>query len=327
MSETPTVPTVNIIQSVAILIDGNNIERSLHSMTNDDNCMINFDNLIPKLLRGRGLSRLIYFREGKQISSKLADRLLDHYMGSVVPCHKSADIPLSICATQIARKVDTIIILSGDSDYVELLRHLKGEGVRIEIAAVKATTAQILVDEADHFIEITQEDSFSLTPKRSNNKRSSSNKSNTQRSNSSRSNSGSSNKTNPNSSSSSSSKSSTSHKSSPSKSVSNNSKSEVRKSIPSKSDSGKAKATRKTKEVRNDTGESSKSTKDGSAKRPSKKKSTEKVKSESDNNRKKSAPKAKSRKTNKVKGNAPKKVSKAKKKPSIKVEPLDDFSY
>lgn len=176
MSETTTVktPTVHIIQSVAILIDGNNIERSLHSMTKDENVMINFDNLIPKLLRGRGLSRLIYFREGNQISSKLADRLLAHYMGSVVPCHKSADIPLSISATQIARKVDTIIILSGDSDYVELVRHLKGEGVRVEIAAVKATTAQILIDEVDHFIEITEEDSFSLGPKRTNNKRSTS---------------------------------------------------------------------------------------------------------------------------------------------------------
>ncbi len=176
MSETTIIksPTVNIIQSVAILIDGNNIERSLHSMTKDENVMINFDNLIPKLLRGRGLSRLIYFREGNQISSKLADRLLAHYMGSVVPCHKSADIPLSISATQIARKVDTIIILSGDSDYVELVRHLKGEGVRVEIAAVKATTAQILIDEVDHFIEITEEDSFSLTPKRTSSKRSTS---------------------------------------------------------------------------------------------------------------------------------------------------------
>lgn len=176
------IPVVRIIQSVAILIDGNNIERSLHSMTGDDNVMINFDNLIPKLLRGRGLSRLIYFREGNQISSKLANRLLTNYMGSVVPCHKSADIPLSISATQIARKVDTIIILSGDSDYVELLRHLKGEGVRIEIAAVKATTAQILVDEADHFVEISEEDSFSLGPKRSNSNKRSSSKSSSSRS-------------------------------------------------------------------------------------------------------------------------------------------------
>ena len=34
------------------------------------NAMINFDTLIPKLLNGRGLNRMIYFREGKSISSK-----------------------------------------------------------------------------------------------------------------------------------------------------------------------------------------------------------------------------------------------------------------
>lgn len=157
---------VNITQSVAILIDGNNIERSLHSLTGDVSSMINFDTVIPKLLNGRGLSRLIYFREGSDISSKLADRLLTNFMGSVVPCHKSADIPLTISATQIARKVDTIIVLSGDSDYVELLRHLKGEGVRVEVAAVIRTTASILIEEADHFVPIGIEDSFSLSPKK-----------------------------------------------------------------------------------------------------------------------------------------------------------------
>lgn len=157
---------VNITQSVAILIDGNNIEMSLHSLTKDQSSMINFDTVIPKLLRGRGLSRLIYFREGNHISSKLAERLLNNFMGSVVPCHKSADIPLSISATQIARKVDTIIVLSGDSDYIELVRHLKGEGVRVEIAAVKQTTAGILIEEADHFVALDIEDSFSLNTKK-----------------------------------------------------------------------------------------------------------------------------------------------------------------
>lgn len=158
---------VLITQSVAILIDGNNIERSLHSMSNSSNVMLNFDSIIPKLLNGRGLSRLIYFREGKAISSKLAQRLLSNYHGSVVPCHKSADIPLTINATQIAKKVDTIIILSGDSDYVELVRHLKGEGVRVEIAAIEETAAAILLDEADHFVPITKEDSFGLAPSKS----------------------------------------------------------------------------------------------------------------------------------------------------------------
>ena len=151
---------IKITQSVAILCDGNNIEKSIHSVSNSKQTMINFDTLIPKLLNGRGLNRLLYFREGKSISAKLAERLYENYYGSVVACHKSADIPLSIKAMQLASKVDTIIIMSGDSDFVELIRHLKAEGVRVEIAAVKETTAKILDEEADHLYEITSDDWF-----------------------------------------------------------------------------------------------------------------------------------------------------------------------
>lgn len=161
------VANVLINQSVAILVDGNNMERSIHSETNKPNTMLNFDTLVPKLLGNRGLNRLVYFREGRQISSKLKERLHSNYHGSVRPCHKSADIPLSIKATQLASKVDTIIIMSGDSDYVELVSHLKSEGVRVEIAAIPATTSKLLIDEADYFHEITQEDWFTLEPKKS----------------------------------------------------------------------------------------------------------------------------------------------------------------
>lgn len=160
MEETP----IKISQSVAILVDGNNIERSLEGEHKSQSIMINFDVLIPKLLGNRALNRLIYFREGKNISSKLAERLHSKYYGSVRPCHKSADIPLSIKATQLSSKVDAIIILSGDSDYVELVNHLKSEGVRVEICAVESTTAQILREEADYFHPITIEDTFSLNP-------------------------------------------------------------------------------------------------------------------------------------------------------------------
>src|SRR5688572_13153440 len=102
VSKTMAEPTIYISQSVAILVDGNNIERSIHTMVGEEGAMLNFDTLIPKLLQDRGLNRLIYFREGLRISSKLAERLHTNYYGSVVPCHKSADIPLSIKATQLA---------------------------------------------------------------------------------------------------------------------------------------------------------------------------------------------------------------------------------
>ena len=66
---------IQISQSVAILCDGNNIERSIHEISKSTHTMINFDELIPRLLNGRGLNRLIYFREGKAISTKFAERL------------------------------------------------------------------------------------------------------------------------------------------------------------------------------------------------------------------------------------------------------------
>lgn len=166
MTETPT-QEVKINQSVAILVDGNNIERSIHEQSGDVNTMVNFDTLIPRLLDNRGLNRLVYFREGKQISSKLRERLHSRYHGSVRPCHKSADIPLTIKATQLASKVDTIIIMSGDSDYIELVNHLKNEGVRVEIAAVLSTTSSMLIEDADYFHEIVREDWFTLPSKKS----------------------------------------------------------------------------------------------------------------------------------------------------------------
>lgn len=151
---------VNIDQSVAVLIDGNNIEMSIHTEARNKNTMINFDLLVPRLIGKRGLNRLMYFREGVSISSKLADRLHQQFFGVTRACYKNADVPLTIEAIQLADKVDTIIIMSGDSDYVDLVRHLKSKGVRVEIASVRSTTSPVLVEEADYYHEITKEDWF-----------------------------------------------------------------------------------------------------------------------------------------------------------------------
>lgn len=153
---------VNISQSVAVLIDGNNIEISIHTEAGDDSVMCNFDDLVPKLIGERSLNRLVYFREGKSISKSLAARLHKNFFGIVKACRKNADIRLTIEALQLANKVDTIIIMSGDSDYVELVQQLKSQGLRVEIAGVLSTTAKSLIEEADYFHEITKDDWFSF---------------------------------------------------------------------------------------------------------------------------------------------------------------------
>ena len=53
--------------------------------------------------------------------------------------------------------------MSGDSDYIDLVKHLKGEGVRVEICAVEETTAQALVEVAEFFHPIVTDDIFTYT--------------------------------------------------------------------------------------------------------------------------------------------------------------------
>lgn len=156
---------IRMEQSVAILVDGNNIEIGIKDNFKDKNLMMDFDNFIPKLVGNRGLNRLKYFREGKHISPKLAQRLHENFHGTVRPCHKSADIPLTIAATQLVDKVDTIVIMSGDSDYLDLVKYLKHRGVRVEIACFKNAAAKTMVQAVDYSYFITKDDLYELKPK------------------------------------------------------------------------------------------------------------------------------------------------------------------
>ena len=98
--------TIKISQSVAILVDGNNIERSLHGITGDDNVMLNFDTMIPRLIEKRGLNRLGYFREGQRISSCLLSDFIPN-TGSVILV---INLPIFLLASHtVGSKVDTII--------------------------------------------------------------------------------------------------------------------------------------------------------------------------------------------------------------------------
>jgi uncharacterized LabA/DUF88 family protein len=150
---------VNHAQSVAVLIDGNNVGMSITNMYGVGS-MLNFDVTVPKVLKGRGLNRLIYMREGKHISEKFAERLKRNFFGIVMPCNKSCDIPLTIQAVKLAEKVDTIIIFSGDSDYCDLVDYLKATGIRVEIVTMKEAASKQLIEKADDHYFIQKEDLF-----------------------------------------------------------------------------------------------------------------------------------------------------------------------
>lgn len=150
---------IQINQNVAVLVDGNNIGKGINAKYGA-NYMLDYDKFIPKIMRGRTLNRLIYLREGDYISKKFSERLKRNFFGIVIPCRKSVDVPLTIHAVQLAEKVDTIIIFSGDADFVDLVEHLKSRGVRVEVVSCSGSTSPILKDIADSHTYIKEDDCY-----------------------------------------------------------------------------------------------------------------------------------------------------------------------
>lgn len=147
----------NIHQTVGVLIDGNNVDMGVKTGFGGS-YMIDYLVLIPKILRGRSLSSLFYFREGLHISDAFRTMLRLNFFGVVKPCGKSADISLAIEAVLLAAKVNTIIIFSGDVDFCPLVEYLKSVGVRVEIVYATGTESKVLLEKADDSYYINRKD-------------------------------------------------------------------------------------------------------------------------------------------------------------------------
>lgn len=158
-------------QRVVILIDANNIERGIADRYGKGK-MLNYDFFIPKVLRGRGLNNFCYFIEGggHGISEKFMVRLAKKYFGDVIACFKSADVPLAMHAAILMGSVDTYIIFSGDSDYIDCVSILKAHGKRVEIVGVEGSVSGRLVDMVHDCTYILKddlwEDPYRIKPKK-----------------------------------------------------------------------------------------------------------------------------------------------------------------
>ncbi|HEV8194503.1 MAG TPA: NYN domain-containing protein [Ktedonobacterales bacterium] len=75
---------------------------------------------------------------------------------------KKADLDLDMCMDIVrlvdASAVDTIVLVSGDSDFLPLLEYCSDRGVRVEVAAFEDAAAQILRQSCDLFINLSMVD-------------------------------------------------------------------------------------------------------------------------------------------------------------------------
>ncbi|MGM5482233.1 MAG: NYN domain-containing protein [Nanobdellota archaeon] len=64
------------------------------------------------------------------------------------------DIGIAMDAVRMASKIDTLVLVSGDGDFKDLLYYMKSHGCRTEVLALGKTASKMIRDEADLFYDI-----------------------------------------------------------------------------------------------------------------------------------------------------------------------------
>lgn len=149
-------------QRVAVFIDAQNLYHSARSLFS---ARVNFKEVLKAAIAGRKLVRAF----GYVISTKLGEekpffealvalgietraKELQEFFGGA----KKADwdVGLTIDAVRTASTVDTIVICSGDGDFVPLVEYLKNNGRRVEVLAFGRSTSAKLKEVVDEFIDL-----------------------------------------------------------------------------------------------------------------------------------------------------------------------------
>jgi len=64
------------------------------------------------------------------------------------------DVGLCMDVVRMVPKMDTMVLVSGDGDYTELLEYARSQGVRTEVIAFGKTCSSKLLNEADFVIDM-----------------------------------------------------------------------------------------------------------------------------------------------------------------------------
>ena len=150
-------------QRVAVFIDAQNL---YHTARNLYKRKVNFGTILKDAVSGRHLVRAIAYviaTEGGEetgffealnklgIETKIKD--LQIFFGGAKK--GDWDVGLAIDAVRIAPKVDTIVIMSGDGDFVPLVEYLKNT-CQVEVTTFGKSASAKLKEAADDFLDLDE---------------------------------------------------------------------------------------------------------------------------------------------------------------------------
>lgn len=150
-------------QRVGIFIDTQNL---YHSAKNLYKSKVNFGQVVKEALAGRQLVRAVayvirtesedekgFFEALNKIGIETKIKDIRVFAGGA----KKADwdIGLAIDAIAMSEKLDTIVLATGDGDFVPLVEYLRySQGCQVEVIAFGKSSAGTLRDVADDFIDM-----------------------------------------------------------------------------------------------------------------------------------------------------------------------------
>lgn len=162
-------------QRVGVFID---VQNMYYSAKNLFGAKVNFGNIVKEATAGRKLIRAIAYvvsTEGKEeqpffdalynLGIETKDKPLQIFLGG----EKKADwdVGIAVDAIRLSPSLDAIVLVSGDGDYIPLIDYLRNQGKQVEVVAFGGTTSGKLIDEADDFIDLSQDkEKFLITDHR-----------------------------------------------------------------------------------------------------------------------------------------------------------------
>lgn len=152
-------------QRVGVFID---VQNMYYSAKNLFNAKVNFGNILETAVGNRKLIRAVayvvktktgeekvFFEALEKLGLETREKELMIYGGV-----KKADWDVGICidAIALAERLDVIVLVSGDGDFIPLVQYLKmNKGCRVESMAFRETTSTKLIETVDDFVDLAQD--------------------------------------------------------------------------------------------------------------------------------------------------------------------------
>lgn len=159
-------------QRVAMFVD---VQNLYYSARNIYNARVNFSALLKEAVGVRKLIRAItyviraqmpeeqsFFDALSKAGFEVKAKDLQVFVGGIKK--GDWDVGITMDAIRQMNKVDTIVLASGDGDYIPLLEYLKNYGVRVEVIAFGKSCSSKLIEEADDFIDMDEQPKKFLIP-------------------------------------------------------------------------------------------------------------------------------------------------------------------